>query len=925
MRRIMKKKKAVFLGSLIISLLFSVIVNNQLVFALEVNEGENIIEVTYDETFNEDKTISNIKVMASSNSEKVEIRSISDPDNRITEKNEALYQTKDNGVKSFLVSYAVKDNIDNEEVETIQTYESTYEVKDIQKIEDIQNTKENVAKEVKGKESISQYAANPAITFDFDAATGTITKIKGVTYRGTSWDPNRDPYAAYSNGEIVIPEKINGVTVKAIGSYALNGYYDQCVVSSFVLPDTIESIAPYALTNIYFYPSGSLKIPAELQSLGASAFGSLSTDDIVFPAVSKLGDPGTGLQGISLKGGQGTLTLPEGMQSLLSDNAIASSSFKKLVLPSTLQSVGRYSFMNNTTLSEVDFSKATNLTVLGDGMFSGCKIEKLDLSMLVNLNRIEVGAFIYNPITELKLPPNLATIGDTAFAFTSLKEAIIPAGVRWIGSQAFYGSKLEHVDFSAIKTTIPQDYVDMGPLAFGGGNRLFYLNIEGINVKSNRTAVVRQYDPLTGNEYFVSVAGHLLEENRYGPLEYYAGDALGDRNYFSIDPTFPGIDKTKFQIDVDGTIGLLRATGLIDDTTTQAQIDALVPTYDEKTGRVYLPVDSVLLPIKNSYQFQYKYFIEADGFDDMGLPTVWSDGGSTIQIRGVEATTGLLTYEKNDGSNEKWETTFKVNTLITKQPATPTRQGYVFTGWYTQADCDPSTLWNFGKSVFTDLNPKTLYAGWAKESINVTLNANGGSWNNGSTKLEKKVESGKSIGTLVEGNPTLNGFLFDGWYEKNDGSGKKWDIANDVVSAPIELFAKWKFDSTLQNPTVLLEIPSKITLKGNDATKSAEAEGTIKVIDSYPMENWVKDNVIAIRSDSQVTLNSANESIGYKVSVYKEDGTLYADNTKSLMELNIVGNATYPKSSKFKLSTPYNTTNKRGIYEGIMTFYVTLR
>ena len=43
------------------------------------------------------------------------------------------------------------------------------------------------------------------------------------------------------------------------------------------------------------------------------------------------------------------------------------------------------------------------------------------------------------------------------------------------------------------------------------------------------------------------------------------------------------------------------------------------------------------------------------------------------------------------------------------------RSGYIFTGWYTSADCAPSSLWNF-KTPF-ETPELTLYAGWNKAIV----------------------------------------------------------------------------------------------------------------------------------------------------------------------------------------------------------------
>ena len=47
---------------------------------------------------------------------------------------------------------------------------------------------------------------------------------------------------------------------------------------------------------------------------------------------------------------------------------------------------------------------------------------------------------------------------------------------------------------------------------------------------------------------------------------------------------------------------------------------------------------------------------------------------------------------------------------------TPTKPGYTFTGWYTDADCKTRYP---DAQLFTNINGTTLYAGWAGSDLTV--------------------------------------------------------------------------------------------------------------------------------------------------------------------------------------------------------------
>lgn len=99
-----------------------------------------------------------------------------------------------------------------------------------------------------------------------------------------------------------------------------------------------------------------------------------------------------------------------------------------IILSSNLEKIGACAFLNCSSLTTVDFSKATNLKVIDDEAFSGC----------VN-------------ITNLNLPATVTTIGDYAFADLNKAQTLdIPLALEEIGVAAFRGlSSLTTLNISA--------------------------------------------------------------------------------------------------------------------------------------------------------------------------------------------------------------------------------------------------------------------------------------------------------------------------------------------------------------------------------------------------------------------------------------------------------------------------------------------
>lgn len=122
------------------------------------------------------------------------------------------------------------------------------------------------------------------------------------------------------------------------------------------------------------------------------------------------------------------------------------------------------------------------------------------------------------------------------------------------------------------------------------------------------------------------------------------------------------------------------------------------------------------------------------------------------------------------------------------EPITPSKEGYIFDGWYTAED----QKWDFDDPASSTMS---LKAKW-KKLINISFDTDGGSENPASQLLEE----GQTVQEPV--NPTKEGYIFGGWY---DGSSE-WDF----TSSPSEdktLKAKWlsqnsvSFDANGGSPT----------------------------------------------------------------------------------------------------------------------------
>ncbi|MEW6710669.1 MAG: InlB B-repeat-containing protein, partial [Candidatus Riflebacteria bacterium] len=113
------------------------------------------------------------------------------------------------------------------------------------------------------------------------------------------------------------------------------------------------------------------------------------------------------------------------------------------------------------------------------------------------------------------------------------------------------------------------------------------------------------------------------------------------------------------------------------------------------------------------------------------------------------------------------------------EPATPIRDGYIFGGWFKDAEL--SKPWNFaGENVLAGM---TLFARWQRITHEVIFNTAGAS-----EIPAKTVNHGEKIAEPAR--PTYDGFNFSGWFKDAEGTAP-WDFANDAVVGDTTLYARW--------------------------------------------------------------------------------------------------------------------------------------
>jgi len=154
----------------------------------------------------------------------------------------------------------------------------------------------------------------------------------------------------------------------------------------------------------------------------------------------------------------------------------------------------------------------------------------------------------------------------------------------------------------------------------------------------------------------------------------------------------------------------------------------------------------------------------------------------------VEITTKCTVSFDSCGGSAVEPADAEYGTTVPK-PADPVREGYIFTGWYT--NISKTDEWDFENDVVTE--HMTLYAGWKASPVpedtttDVKFDTNGGSKVRGI-----EVTKGEKIPKPAD--PTKKGYKFTGWYTDKELT-QLWDFENDVArDDKMTLYAGWEKD-----------------------------------------------------------------------------------------------------------------------------------
>lgn len=202
-------------------------------------------------------------------------------------------------------------------------------------------------------------------------------------------------------------------------------------------------------------------------------------------------------------------------------------------------------------------------------------------------------------------------------------------------------------------------------------------------------------------------------------------------------------------------------------------------------------------------------------------------------------TTYTVTFNKNGGDTEANPTTKtasyggNVGTL----PTPPTKTGYTFNSWNTQADGNGTTF-NASTAVTADI---TVYAKWTINTYTVTFNSNGGSAVSPITGVPYNTT------ITLPTAPTKTGYTFSGWYT-DDGTFLNQFTASTPVTSDVTVYAKWVI---INNP-----VPTLASISPNSKIVG-DPEFTLTLIGT----NFISSSVVRVNGNARTTFYASSTQL----------------------------------------------------------------
>lgn len=224
-------------------------------------------------------------------------------------------------------------------------------------------------------------------------------------------------------------------------SYSTNNQNSPFSLQTNLKTVHLDSNLPYITEEEFYGCSGleSIIIPQSIISIGASAFDGCTTlSKAEFASIENLckikfsnltSNPLSQANHLNINGQEVTnIVIPNTVDSIGKYAFACGTEIRSVIIPTSVKSVGEDAFYNCTNLSKAEFANIENI----------CKIKFSNLysNPLSQVNHLYING---EEVTNIIIPDTVDSIGQYAFACgPGFKSVIIPPSVKSVGKDAFY-------------------------------------------------------------------------------------------------------------------------------------------------------------------------------------------------------------------------------------------------------------------------------------------------------------------------------------------------------------------------------------------------------------------------------------------------------------------------------------------------------
>lgn len=468
-----------------------------------------------------------------------------------------------------------------------------------------------------------------------------------------------------------------------------------------------------------------------------------------------------------------TITVGEGVTKVGANSFVLSSTGAPLTvtLPNSLITIGNYAFMGTHGLYAITIPDSVNY--IGEAAFSDC----------TNLGTVSINA----------AGSALLSIGTAAFEHTAISSISLPDSLTTIGNRAFNGC--EQLDSVSIGVN--------GSMLNSVGDTAFNDVYTGIQVFSTVTYAgsASQWSNVsiaTGNNRLTDASIQFSVQDPVTPTTYTitfdAGNGVFSNGYSTMNIT----------ADANGALASAVETPSLNGFTFAGWFDAATGGNPVNVSDPFLADATVYAHWTESSQQPTNYY------------TI-TFNAYTGQFADQSTTTTLTT----DGSG-----------VLQSLPTTPTKSGYNFVGWYT--DANAGDLVQVGHAFTSDA---MLHARWTPDystpvEYTISFYLNDGVNTGVYSTITTITSGGYHVLSSLPAQPTRDGYDFAGWFTETSG-GTKIELLKSEFTESASVYAQWTSQQVpVTGYTVTFEANGG-TLTG-DATMTTDANGNLGSLPTAP-------------------------------------------------------------------------------------------